>query len=508
MEKKAIDHLEKLYKDELDSHDLKKAINNIDIMSLKLKDFQNTKKSFSKNTKNFNENIPRIKSTLIFKKKPEKDSININLYKPKEETDKNLFEYSHSDESKKEEEIITGNKFKKRNNVALKVCKTFKNCDENINKAKILLFNKNNKNSVRPIKPIKKFSTKNCLSSKRGTLLQSTKRHKKLKEKISPHKIENDYVLKTKKTYYQPDYSNNKLLYFSKNNMISEFQGEKENENHKESINNYFKDNKENSNNIFNQFRKRTKINYMKNGLKIQSTNHRKKSSNERYKTNKNLYYAEIKDDTSNEVENNILCLLDKSFKEKRNSVINTKKHNHYGTVEIGHDKYLKNLNNSLEDKKIMLNDIGKISNSNSISVIKQTELNHCNLNNIDNEFANNFLVGNSGKSNNKFKPISSQKIEYIDSKDEEENNNDENINNNQNNNSKANKNKKKKKVIIYNNINYFRNTQKEESDNIDNRQNTNKVNNEEKNDSINSYNKKSTKRCTSSFFSCCFLLD
>ena len=50
MEKKAIDHLEKLYKDELDSHDLKKAINNIDIMSLKLKDFQNTKKSFSKNT--------------------------------------------------------------------------------------------------------------------------------------------------------------------------------------------------------------------------------------------------------------------------------------------------------------------------------------------------------------------------------------------------------------------------------------------------------------------------
>ncbi len=503
MEKKAIEHLEQLYKDELDSHELKKAINNIDIMSLKSKDFQINKKLSSKNSKNFNENNPRIKSTLIFKKKLEKDSININLYKPKEEDDKNLIEYSHSDGSKKEEdEIKTGTNFKKRNNVALKVCKTFKNCGENINKAKILLFNKNNnKNTERPTKTIKRFSTKNCLSSKRGTLLQSSKKFKKLKEKISP-KIENDYILKTKKTYYQPI-------------IISDFQyekHEKENENNKESINNYYKDNKESANNIINQFRKRTKSNYIKNGLKIQSNNQRKKSPHENYKTNKNINYLEIKDDTGNEVENNLLCLLDKSFKNNRNSVINNKKHNHYGTVEVGHDKFLKNLNNYLDDRKITLNDIGKISNSNSISIIKQTELHNYNLNNIGDEFADNHLVGNSGKLNNKLKHISTQKVGSFDSKEEDEINDDENINNNQNiqnNNSKSIKNKKKKNVIIYNNINYFRNTQKEDDDdNIVNKQNSNMIKNEEKNDSISTYNKKSTKKYSCSFFNCCFLLD
>ena len=39
MEKKAIDHLEEIYKDEINSHDIKKAINNVDIMSFKIKDF-------------------------------------------------------------------------------------------------------------------------------------------------------------------------------------------------------------------------------------------------------------------------------------------------------------------------------------------------------------------------------------------------------------------------------------------------------------------------------------
>ena len=32
MEKKAIDHLEEIYKNEIDSHDIKKANNNVDII--------------------------------------------------------------------------------------------------------------------------------------------------------------------------------------------------------------------------------------------------------------------------------------------------------------------------------------------------------------------------------------------------------------------------------------------------------------------------------------------
>ena len=163
MEKKVIDHLEHLYKDELNSHEFKKANNNIDIMSFKLNDLPKQKKLSSKNSKNLNDNIPKVRNSLIFKNKPEKDSININLYKPKEEVDNNnLFEYSNSDTTKKEE-IISGNKFKKRNNMPLKLCKTFKNCGDNINNAQFLLFNKNN--NKQSINPITKVSSKNCLSS-------------------------------------------------------------------------------------------------------------------------------------------------------------------------------------------------------------------------------------------------------------------------------------------------------------------------------------------------------
>ena len=170
MEKKAIDHLEHLYKDELNSHEFKKVINNIDIMSFKLNDLQKPKKLSSKNSRNLNDNIPKVRNSLIFKNKPEKDSININLYKPKEEVDNNLFEYSHSDTTKKEEIVSGNNKFKKRNNMPLKLCKTFKNCGDNINNAQFLLFNKNN--NKQSINPITKVSSKNCLSSnKRGSLL-------------------------------------------------------------------------------------------------------------------------------------------------------------------------------------------------------------------------------------------------------------------------------------------------------------------------------------------------
>ena len=511
MEKKAIDHLEHLYKDELNSHEFKKVINNIDIMSFKLNDLQKPKKLSSKNSRNLNDNIPKVRNSLIFKHKPEKDSININLYKPKEEVDNNLFEYSHSDTTKKEEIVSGNNKFKKRNNMPLKLCKTFKNCGDNINNAQFLLFNKNN--NKQSINPITKVSSKNCLSSnKRGSLLTSKKRKKsKDKEKISPIKNDknekdNMYILKTKKTYHKTNFSNNKLLSFPKINMISDFHNENENEN-KQSINNNNKYYKRSSNNIFSQFRQRAKSNYIRNFLKIHSNNHRKKTINEKSNPNKNKNYAEIIYDTDNEFENNILCLLDKSFKNKRNSALNTKKHRHYGTMEIYDDKFLKNFNNSLDDKQNMSNDIGKMSNSNSISIIQKTELNHCNLNNEDKEFDDEFLQVNSGNINLKYKQIPTQKVVSLDSKEKDnEEDNDNNINNNQHIN-KSNKSKKKKKVIIYNNINYFRNTQREEDNDAGSKTNKNN-NNEDKNDSIDTYGKKNSKRCVTSFFNCCFLAD
>ena len=170
MEKMAIEHLEELYKDELDSHDLKKAINNIDIMSFKLNGLQNNKKLSSKNSKFSKEK----RNTLIFKNKLKKDSFNINVFKPKEEID-NLFANSNSDATKKEEEQNNENKFKKRSNKALKICKTFKNCGENINNAKFLLFNKGNNNiNKHSINPTKKFSRKESLiSNKKAIILQS-----------------------------------------------------------------------------------------------------------------------------------------------------------------------------------------------------------------------------------------------------------------------------------------------------------------------------------------------
>ena len=197
MKNSTINHLEELYKDEIDSHYLKKAINNVDISSLKFKDLKDKRKLSDKNNKDNQDNILKLKNSLILNNNVKKNSININLFKSKE---KNIFDYSNSEESKKKEEMIYDSKIKKRNKIiTLKVSKTFKNCGDNINKAQLLLFNKgNNKHSV---KPLKQSTTKNCLTSKRGKYYQSAKRHKKLrdKEKEKEKGKENEYLNKNEK---------------------------------------------------------------------------------------------------------------------------------------------------------------------------------------------------------------------------------------------------------------------------------------------------------------------
>ena len=93
------------------------------------------------------------------------------------------------------------------------------------------------------------------------------------------------------------------------------------------------------------------------------------------------------------------------------------------------------------------------------------------------------------------------QKVEAFGYKDKD---NDENLFLSSN---KSLKNKKEKKYIIYNNINYFKNTKRDEK-NLEDNQNNSQINNEVKTDNVNETNTKLSKRCGSSFFNCCFLLD
>ena len=518
MEKFAIDQLEELYKDELDSHDIKKNTNNAGITaSFKFNDLRYKNKLSSRNSKYISDN--KVRNTITYKNKDKKDNININTFTTKEKAE-NIF--NNSLESKKEEEEkvndINDTKFKKKKNFELKTCKTFKNCGENINKAQLLLFNKPN-NKQQLIKPRQKMSTKNCLSSaKRGSLLQNSKRFKKQKENIekeSLFKNENEVsnALKRKKTYFKSNNSNNKLLYISNKNNIFELKEENDKEE-----NNNEKDNKDNYNNVFNQFKKNNNAynNYMtgndnKKRNKFNTTRRFRHDNHDKIKKNNKFINLspEIIIDTDNEVETNILCLLDKSFKnKKRFSVINNKKCRNYGTLRLVNDKVLRNFKSSLESKKIKsnVNDIGKTSNSNSISIIKNTEVNHCTINN--NESDDDFIF-DLESNKRKFRNISAQKVvsfEYKDN-DNEENRFDDNMNFNSN---QKNKSKNKKKFIIYNNINYYKTTQRGEND----LENAKDGNNDDKNGEV-IYNKKnsvnnnsSSKNYCSSLFNCCFLLE
>ena len=104
MEKLAIDHLEELYKDEIDSHELKKPINNIDhLIPYKINIIQDKKKISNKNTKYISENIPVSRNSLIFKNKNRKETANIKTFKSKDE---NIFIDDNSNDSKIVEEQI------------------------------------------------------------------------------------------------------------------------------------------------------------------------------------------------------------------------------------------------------------------------------------------------------------------------------------------------------------------------------------------------------------------
>ena len=181
-------------------------------------------------------------------------------------------------------------------------------------------------------------------------------------------------------------------------------------------------------------------------------------------------------------------------------------------------DNFIKNFHSSVENKNnknknnIISNDIGKISNSNSISIIKKTELNHFSINSKDEDDFENYLFfeGKSGLFKHKFKNMSTQKVVSFEYKDKDKENGDKDKENGENlflSSNKSIKNKKEKKYIIYNNINYFKNTQRD--DNIlENNQNNNQINNEVKNDNVNKNNTNLSRRCVSSFFNCCFILD
>lgn len=510
MENKAINQLEELYRDEIDSHDIKKKLN-VGITSFKFNDLQFNKKLSSKNMRHSQEKNYFGRNTITYKNKDKKIKINTDLYMPNEQK-KNTFYEKIEDSKNEEEEKVNDKKFKKKGNIELKICKTLKNCGENINKAQILLFNKgNNNNNKQGLKPSQKMSTKNILSStKRGNLLLNSKKHKKIKdkdiEKESPLKNEKiiNNELKRKKTYYRSNQNNNKLLNFSKN--INSF--DIENKNDKENTENN-KDSKGKYNNVFNQFRNHLKTNLYNKNMNTNNIKKNKKfNTTRRYKYNNNsvknkksykntLITPEIIDDSDNEVENNILCLLDKSFEYKRNSNVISKNPRHYESPDILDDKFIKSIHDSLEskNKKIKSNDIGKISNFNSISIIKNEELNHCNINEEDEELLDNV------NTKPRFKKSSAPKVVLFELKENEsgEKKSDE-----------VNSNKNKKKYIIYNNINYYKTTQK--NDNIiENEKKDNSINN--KNEAIiynkaNSFNNNISKNCCGSLFSCCFLLE
>ena len=124
----------------------------------------------------------------------------------------------------------------------------------------------------------------------------------------------------------------------------------------------------------------------------------------------------------------------------------------------------------------------------------------------INNELEDDFSKRNIEKKNSNYKKFSTQKIESFDYKDDEngENNYDNNFINSNN---KTLKNKRKNKFIIYNNINYFKNTQREDNE-FDDKRKRNNINSEDKdtkNDNKNSISN-FTKCCYNSFFNCCFL--
>lgn len=479
---KAFEKLEELYKNELNSHDFKLK-NRDDNLSLKMNKLLNDNNYF----RNIKITAPLMKNIISMKNRCRKKSYNANYDQIKNK----LEDFSDDNDIENiKEEIEEINNKKNNNNVnsKLKVSKTIKNCGENINKAKIILFNKDkgNNNIRQPMKSAKKVNSK-CLScNKRESVLksQSSKKAKRYLELDKEQQTKNENDKRKKSNFRSDNYSNRGIR-----------------------TDNF--DSNKNNNNVISQFKYnnsivKSNINDNKKGNKYSTTNGNKNNINlDKIKINNNKI-KEIIYDSDNEVENNLLSLLDKTRKKKKRNSVETKKRKHYGTQEIIKDKLILNMQNSYELKKHKSNDIGKTSNFNSISIIKKTEINHYN----DDELIKELNDNENWNWNNIFKNITEQKVVSF------EYNENNNLIKYSESNNKPIRSKSNKKFIIYNNINYFKNTQREENldennknnnqiyiiDNI-NKNDVNMVNNnkEIKNNSVKS-------NCLTSLFNCCFL--
>ena len=471
---KAFEKIEELYKNELDSHDFK--LKNRDTnLSLKINKILNDNKYF----RSIKIKSPVRKNLMSMKNRGRKQSYNAN-----NDHIKNLEDFS--DNIKEENEEINDKNNKSKINYKLKVCKTIKNCGENINKAKIILLNKDkgNINNRQALKSSKKINSK-CLScNKRGSgfKCQSSKKYKRYLDldKEQQNKNEND---KRKKSNFK--FSNIRL-------RTQNF------------------DSNKNTNNVISQFKCndsiiKNNINDNKKGNKYTATNGNKNNMDLNKIKISNNKIKEIIYDSDNEVENNLLSLIDKPIKKNKRNSVETKKRKYYCTQEIFNDKLILNMQNSYELKKHKSNDIGKTSNFNSISIIKKTEINHYNDDELIKELND---YENWDWNNNVFKNITEQKVVSF------QYNDNNNLIKYFESNNRPIRNKSNKKFIIYNNINYFKNTQREE--NLDeNNQNNNQIyiiDNINKND-VNMINNKKTiknsnskRSCLTSIFNCCFL--
>ena len=479
---KAFEKIEELYKNELNLHDFKLKNNNKNTyLSLKMNKILNRDKCFQ----NIKVTAPLMKNIMSMKNRFRKQSYNANNEQIKNKLEDG-FDLNDIENIEEEFKEIKDKKNKKEVDSKLKVSRTIKNCGENINKAKFILFNRdkgnsnnNNNNIKQPFKSAKKLNNKCLSSNKRGSGSKKAKRYLDL-DKEQQNKNEND---KRKKSNFKSDYYSNRGLNFDSNkkaNMISQFK-----------YNDSIVKNNINDNN--------------KKGNKHSTTNGNKNNVDlNKIKINNNKI-KEILYDSDNEVENNLLSLIDKTWKKKKRNSVVTKKRKHYGTQEIFNEKLILNMQNSYELKKHKSNDIGKTSNFNSISIIKKTEINHYNDDELIKELDNENWNWNN---NNKFKNITEQKVVSI------EFNDNKNLIKYFESNSRPLRSKSKKNFIIYNNINYFKNTQREENfeENLQNNNQVYIIDNINKNDENILNNKNSIKnsnvknKCLTSIFNCCFL--
>lgn len=168
---KAFEKIEELYKNELNSHDFKLK-NRETNLSLKINKLLNDNNYF----RSIKIATPLMKNIISMKNRSRKQSYNDNYDQLKNKLE-DFSDYKDIENIKEENEEIND-----KRNYKLKVCKTIKNCGENINKAKIILFNKDkaNNNNKQFLKSAKKLNSK-CLScNKRGSVLkcQSSKNPK------------------------------------------------------------------------------------------------------------------------------------------------------------------------------------------------------------------------------------------------------------------------------------------------------------------------------------------